>query len=233
LVEDLILRPMKLLFFEPIILLLTIYTAFIYGILYLFLTAYDFEFGLNRGWEPGVSSLPYLGLLVGEILGAGVVLAFEPFYQRKKRENGGVVVPEARLPPMIVGGVCFAIGLFWFGWTSNKNIHWIVPTLSGLFTGLGLLTIFLQAINYIIDSFLRNAASALAANTFLRSLFGAGFPLFAYYMFQDLGIPWASTTLAIIAAACVPVPVAFYFYGAKLRAMSKNTPGGVKPLSKL
>lgn len=226
LAQDLLLRPMKLLVTEPIILLLTIYTAFIYGLLYLFLTAYEFEFGLVRGWEPGISSLPYIGLLVGELIGAGIVLAFEPFYQRKKRENNGIVVPEARLPPMIIGAICFAGGLFWFGWTSSKDIHWIVPTLSGLLTGLGLLTIFLQAINYIIDTFLRNAATALAANTFLRSLFGAAFPLFATQMFENLGIDWASTVLGIIAVVMIPVPIAFYFYGEKLRGMSKNTPGG-------
>ena len=46
---------------------------------------------------------------------------------------------------------------------------------------------FLQLLNYIVDSYLMFAASAIAANTFMRSLFGAVFPLFAYYMFEGKG----------------------------------------------
>ena len=33
-------------------------------------------------------------------------------------------------------------------------LQWIVPTLSGLMTGFGLLSIFLQALNYIVDAYL-------------------------------------------------------------------------------
>jgi DHA1 family multidrug resistance protein-like MFS transporter len=39
-------------------------------------------------------------------------------------------------------------------------------------------------LNYLIESYLMFAASAIAANTMLRSLAGAGFPLFARYAFR-------------------------------------------------
>ena len=45
--------------------------------------------------------------------------------------------------------------IFWFGWTGYKaDIHWIVPTLSGILIGFGLLSIFLQALNYLVDAYL-------------------------------------------------------------------------------
>lgn len=103
-------------------------------------------------------------------------------------------------------------------------MHWIVPALSGLLTGFGLLSIFLQCINYIVDAYLMFAASALAANTFLRSLFGACFPLFSVYMFDGMGIQWASTLLGCLAAAMVPIPVIFYVYGRRLRRRSRFAP---------
>jgi len=54
---------------------------------------------------------------------------------------------------VIIGGVLFAIGVLWFGWSGyRKDIHWIVPTLSGLFTGFGIMSIFLQCLNYLIVS---------------------------------------------------------------------------------
>jgi DHA1 family multidrug resistance protein-like MFS transporter len=68
------------------------------------------------------------------------------------------------------------------------------------------------------------AASAIAANTFLRSLFGAGFPLFGYYMFIGMGIQWACTLLGCLAVVLVPVPVWFYLRGAKIRQKSKFAP---------
>ena len=40
---------------------------------------------------------------------------------------------------------------------------------------------------YLIDSYVIFAASVLAANSVLRSLFGAIFPLFTTYMYQNLG----------------------------------------------
>lgn len=70
----------------------------------------------------------------------------------------------------------------------------------------------------------RSAASAIAANTFLRSLAGAGFPLFATYMFEGMGIQWASTLLGCVAALLVPIPIWFYVSGHKIRAKSKFAP---------
>lgn len=71
-----------------------------------------------------------------------------------------------------------------------------------------------------------SAASALAGNTFFRSLAGAGFPLFATYMFDGMGIEWASTVLGCVAAALIPIPVIFYLYGGKIRQRSSFAPTG-------
>ena len=69
-----------------------------------------------------------------------------------------------------------------------------------------------------------SAASAIAANTFLRSLAGAVFPLFATYMFNALHVNWAGTLLGCVAAVLVPIPVIFWKFGANIRARSKFAP---------
>ncbi|KAL8899770.1 MAG: hypothetical protein Q9192_001405 [Flavoplaca navasiana] len=232
-------RPLRLLFTEPIVLLLSIYMAFIYGLLYLFLTAYPIVFQQIRGFNPGVGGLPYFGMILGQ-LSAGIYIALsQPSYNRKLEANGGVPVPEWRLFPVILGGISFTAGLFWFGWSGYQaSTHWIAPTLSGLLTGFGLLAIFLQSLNYLVDAYLMFAASAIAANTFLRSLCGAGFPLFATYMFNGLGVQWAGSLLGFVALALVPIPVIFWKYGARIRARStfapitpKNAPSIAAPAS--
>ena len=83
--------------------------------------------------------------------------------------------------------------------------------------GFGNVILFLGVSNYLIDSYTIYAASVLAANAVLRSLFGAGFPLFTTAMYQKLGIHWASSIPAFLALVCVPLPFLFYRYGAAIR----------------
>jgi DHA1 family multidrug resistance protein-like MFS transporter len=222
-------RPMRLLVTEPIVLLLSIYLAFIYGLLYLFLTAYPIVFQEIHGFSGGVGGLPYFGMIIGMLCAGVYIVLTQPSYNRKLAANNGIPVPEWRLPPVIVGGISFACGLFWFGWSGyKKDIHWILPTLSGLLSGFGLLSIFLQSLNYLVDAYLMFAASAIAANTFLRSLAGAVFPLFSQYMFAAMGVNWAGTMLGCVAMCLVPIPVCFYIYGERIRRRSAFAP--TKPL---
>lgn len=148
-------RPLRILFTEPIVLLLSIYMSFIYGLLYLFLTAYPIVFQRIHHMNLGVGGLPILGIIVGQLLAGLVIVILQPSYNRKLAANNNVPIPEWRLPPVIAGGASFALGLFWFGWSGYRaDVHWIVPTLSGILTGFGLLAIFLQALNYIVDAYL-------------------------------------------------------------------------------
>ncbi|RDW93658.1 MFS transporter [Aspergillus mulundensis] len=182
-------RPLQMLFKEPLILAVTVYLSFVYGLLYCFLSAYTSIFHGVYTMSPGVSGLPMLGIVVGLLAATVYMLHANKTYNAKLKANSNIPIPEWRLPPAIVGGVLFSAGLFWLGWTGfTPSIHWIAPTLSGLFTGAGLLMIFIQLFNYLIDTYLAFAASALAANTFARSLVAAGFPLFSRQMFAGMGI---------------------------------------------
>ncbi|KAJ4296412.1 hypothetical protein N0V90_006457 [Kalmusia sp. IMI 367209] len=218
-------RPLRMLVSEPIVLLLSIYMAFIYGLLYLFLTAYPLVFQGVHHMNLGVGGLPFFGMITGQLLAGAFIFIRQPGYQKKLAANSNMPIPEWRLPEVIIGGACFAVGIFWFGWTGYKeSIHWIVPTLSGILIGFGLLSIFLQALNYLVDAYLMFAASAIAANTFLRSIFGAVFPLFAQQMFNGMGIQYAATLLGCVAVVLIPVPVWFYLRGAKIREKSAFAP---------
>jgi len=225
LVEKNLSRPLKLLFTEPIVFFVSLYVAFIYGMLYLMLTAYPIVFARYHHIAGGNSALPLIGLIIGQIIGGIIVFLYEPYYIRTLKANRGIPIPENRLPPAMLGSIFFPIGLFWFSWTGNyPNIHWIVPTASGVFIGAGIFLIFLQCLNYIIDAYLMFAASAIAANAFLRSIFGAVFPLFATYMFNSLHVNWAGTLLALVSVVLLPCPFIFYKYGKLLRKKSKYAP---------
>lgn len=78
----------------------------------------------------------------------------------------------------------------------------------------------------LIDAYTIHAASAVAANTFMRSILAAALPLVAQPLFNNLGIGIACTILGCIAAALGTVPFLFYVFGARLRAMSKMAADG-------
>ena len=174
--------PMRMFFTEPILFVITIYLSFVYGLLYIFLTAYLLVFQGVHGFTPGVSGLALFEMAFGMALGmilAGMASALvQPAWRRKYCANNRQVIPEWRMPLNIVGGVAFTIGLFWFAWTgtvssrdrssttqlgrtltdrcagNHESVHWIVPTLSGLFTDFGLLAIFMQVFMYLVDAYL-------------------------------------------------------------------------------
>lgn len=89
--------------------------------------------------------------------------------------------------------------------------------------GFGFFTIFQAALNYLIDTFQRFSASAIAANTFLRSIFAASFPLFVTPMFKKLGIAGASSVLGGVSILLVPIPFLFYRYGVWIRGKGRFT----------
>jgi hypothetical protein len=220
-VKTTLLRPWILLFTEPIVFLTGIYLAIIYGTLYLLFAAFPIVFQQQRGWSPGIGGLAFIGVAVGMLFAVGYAMFDNRRYLRVAAAHGGLAPPEARLPPAILGSVLLPVGLFWFAWTNGPEIHWIVPIIASAFFAAGLVSVFLSLLSYMIDSYTVFAASVLAANSVLRSLFGAAFPLFTTYMYQDLGIHWASTIPAFLALACTPFPLLFYWYGERIRVKCK------------
>ncbi|KAI0120440.1 MFS general substrate transporter [Hypoxylon sp. NC0597] len=214
-------RPWILLFREPIVFLLSIYMAIIYGTLYMLFAAFPIVYQQNRGWSAGIGGLAFLGILVGMLFAIAYTFPDNKRYIRVQEKHGGFAPPEARLTPTLVGSVFLPIGLFWFAWTNSPSIHWMASISAGVPFGFGMVLVFLSIMNYLIDSYTIFAASVLAANSVLRSLFGAAFPLFTTYMYQNLGIHWASSIPAFLALACVPFPFLFYKYGAAIRKRCK------------
>jgi MFS family permease len=210
-------RPFQMLC-TPICFLVALYASFVYGILYANLAAFPIEFEEERGWNQFVGTLPFLAFFIGVLIAAGVNLYNQKYYSSRFRANNNQAVPEARLPPMMLGSVVFAAGLFLFAWTSDRSIHWIAPNIGAACVGLGFFTIFQAALNYLVDTFSVYAASAIAANTFLRSIFATVFPLIIPPMLHNLGIAWGISIFAFLAVALIPIPFLFFIFGKRIRA---------------
>ena len=170
-------RPFKLLFISPIVLALSILMGINYGYLYLCFTTFPIVFQHVYGFSEGTSGLAYLGLGLGCLLGLGLIGKYSDDIVVHMTAKSGVRKPEYRLPLMIFGNLCIPIGLFWYGWSADKQVHWIVPIIGSAVFGAGVLGTFIPIGTYLIDAFTIYAASAFAANAVLRSLMGALLPL--------------------------------------------------------
>ena len=134
-----LLRPFEMLVREPILLLVSLYLALVYGILYLFFEAYPISFQQGRGWNDGVGALPFISILIGVILAAITITIVTKTRFARKFKKHGRIIPEERLPPMILGAFILPIGLFWFAWTSSPEITWVPQVIAGIPIGWGML----------------------------------------------------------------------------------------------
>ncbi|KAF5234024.1 hypothetical protein FAUST_7803 [Fusarium austroamericanum] len=212
-------RPTKMLLFAPIVTLLSLYMALVYGYLYLLFTSMPTLFVKEYHFSSGSVGLAYLGLGMGSLIGLVISGATsDPLVNYLTKKNGGERKPEYRLPLMAAACLMVPAGLFIFGWTAEKRTHWIVPIIGTSFLGLGMIIVFMCISVYLVDAYIEYAASAIAASTVLRSLFGALLPLAGGSMYKSLGYGWGTSVLGFVAAAAIPLPLVFYKYGERIRS---------------
>jgi hypothetical protein len=145
----------------------------VYGILYLIFIAFPIVFQGERHWSQGVAGLAYIGVMVGQVLAMVFYIVLEGRYRNKAARDPSKETPEGRLEPAMIGGVLLPVGLFWFGWTTLKSVHWAVSVVGSSLFGFGQVLLFISLINYVVDAYSVFAASALAASAILRASFAA------------------------------------------------------------
>ncbi|KAJ5563999.1 hypothetical protein N7513_000241 [Penicillium frequentans] len=222
-------RPFVLLFTQPIVQVLTLYMAYIYGLMYLLMSTFP-TLWTDPKWyneSTGIGGLNYISLGLGSMLGTYLcVFLNDRTYRHLKARNNDTGKPEYRLPLLAITMICVPAGLFIYGWTAQTHQHWIAPNIGACLFSVGNMMTFQCMQTYIVDTYTRYAASALAAVSVLRSLAAFGFPLFAPYMYNDLSYGWGNSVLAFISLGIgIPAPIFLWKYGEKLRNHSPYATG--------
>lgn len=204
----------------PIVFFVTSYASFVFGVFYLFITSVADTFMDVHGWSAISSSLAFLWMFAGSVSASVLHLIMGRRYARLVLANNNRPIPEQRLVPMMYAGWTMPAGLALFAWTQRASLHWLFPCLGMYLLGFGFYIIFQNCLNYLVDTYTRYSASAMGANTVMRSLFGAGFPLIAPRMFESLHTTWGTTLLALVALVMYTIPFIFYKFGEKIRQRS-------------
>ena len=132
--------------------------------------------------------------------------SFRRYLRKQKIKYNGNPPPEIRLVIGMWGAVLIPISLFWLAFTTYPHVHWIVPIIASVPFGIGILFCFTSIFTYLVTAYRPIAASAMSANTFVRTSSAAAFPLFAGQMYDRLGTVGATALLAGLTALAAPIP---------------------------
>lgn len=180
------------------------------------------SFARERNWDHAHAGLPLLAILIGCILGSLLISFTINTRLAPDAERGRG--RETRMLLMMIGAVLLPAGIFCFGFTSSPSQSAWPQIVAGVPIGVGIILINMQGLNYLIDCYSIHANSAIAANTFLRSVFAAGFPVFATSMYSKLGVETATIILGGLGILLTPIPLLFFYFGESIRKRSKWVP---------
>lgn len=177
------------------------------------------------GFEPWQVGLCFISAIIGSLLGipAGGHLADMVADWFTKR-NGGIRVPEMRLPAMMLCLITAPLALVLYGVGIEKQLHWICPTI-----GLGLLNFSIsQGTNvclvYVIDAYRPVAGEITLAVMGFKSMFGFLLSFYTNPWVEEVGYLNAYGTMAGIAAAVLVMWVPLYIWGKQIRHVTWNWP---------
>lgn len=214
-------RPVELLFKDKMTFILCFYTGFTLAIVYLFFVSVPYTFETIYGFSLDQVGLSFVGLIIGMIIASSIA----PHFVDKRiiyltEQNNGVAEPEFRFFSLKIGVFIVPAGLFIMGWTSYTHVHWVAPIIGSGVYGIGTILVFNGIFGYTVDAYRLYAASAMATNSFIRSIMAGVFPLFGLQMYKGMNVHWANTLLALFACGLIPVAFLFAKYGKRLREQS-------------
>ena len=222
-----LLRCLRLLATQPILQMLAVYLAYVYGLIYLAFSTFPLIWTDIYQESTSIGSLNYLSLGIGYLSGSFLCgMMVDQIYKNLRVRNNGQDQPEFRIPMMILASLLVPVGLCWYGWSAQAHLHWILPNIGAAIFSMGVIMI-MQCVNtYIVDAYPLYAASAIGTVTLVRNIPGTCFPLFAPSLYDRLGFGWGNTVLALV-SVCIgfPVPFILWTYGKRLRRSSQLAAG--------
>ena len=141
----LILRPLKLLMFSPVVLLLSFSMSITYSYIYLLFTTLPAVFMDIYGVSQSTAGYLFTGLGIGMFVGLIIcLLTFPKIMARKKKRAKGKYSSESLMSLMIPGTFIIPISLFWYGWSIHFHAHYIIPIIATGFLGFGFISTFVS-----------------------------------------------------------------------------------------
>ncbi|KAK8847392.1 hypothetical protein IAR55_005250 [Kwoniella newhampshirensis] len=210
-------RPITFLFVEPVVACMALWMSVAWGILYTQIGGLPYIFRNVYGFNTNQVGLIYISIVIGALVGFAANFVQDAVYRRRVEKDG----IEARLYAPMIAGVTLSLGCFLYGFTSVSTVHWIVPCIGIVIIIASIFTIYISAFVYLSECYGSYASSAIAAQSFLRNMFGGAFSFFTLQMYKALTPRWTIFTWGCVALVLSAVPFGAYYRGPQIRAISK------------
>ncbi|KAM3417971.1 hypothetical protein BST61_g6183 [Cercospora zeina] len=214
-------RPLQLVVMDPAVAFTAIYIALCYGIYYSFFEAFPLVYIAMYGFNLGELGLTFLSITVGVVIAIAAFYAYLYYILEPEIRKFGLGEPERRLIPALIASFLCPIGLFIFGWTADRDVHWMVSVIGIMMFTMGIFVIMQCIFVYLPLVIPQYAASLFAGNDFARSTLAFAAVLFSRPMYINLNIGPGTSLLGGLTAGCIAGVFALYFFGKTLRARSR------------
>ncbi|RKL51803.1 Transporter mfs1 [Fusarium oxysporum f. sp. narcissi] len=218
---DALIKPLEITIKDPAVLFVQIYSAILYAIYYSYFEVFPLVFPVYYDMSTGEVGLVFICIAVGCILAIILYGLYLYYVLIPRMKKSGIAQQEEVLSPGLAA--CFGptIGLFIFAWTARVSIHWIVPVIGVTIYAGSIFTVLQVVFLYVPMTYPQYAASLFAANDFFRSALASGSILFAHPLYKNLGFAKGTSLLGGLSVIGIFGMWVLFFYGAKLRALSK------------
>ncbi|KAK3327325.1 major facilitator superfamily domain-containing protein [Cercophora scortea] len=147
---------------------------------------------------------PSLGYVVASLFGGrwiDRIMAREAQKAGRYDAAGKLIfLPEDRMNEnMWLAATLYPGAMIWYGWTVEKGLPWIVPSIANFFFGCGSMLVF-GAVTTMLTEFMPNrSSSGVAVNNFVRNIFSCVGAIVAQPLISALGNGWVCTMVGLFA----------------------------------
>ncbi|AET41102.1 uncharacterized protein Ecym_7258 [Eremothecium cymbalariae DBVPG len=151
------------------------------------------------GFSSASVGLVYIAPFIGGCLGSLIAGRGSDVNTRLlAAHNHGIYEPEFRLFMVLPAVLCNAIGLLGFGWSLERQDHWIIPSIFFGVLGFGSSMCSTTAITYAVDSYKEFSQEALVTLNMVKNILGFAVSFFNVKFCLHEGYKNAFTCYALI-----------------------------------
>lgn len=218
------LTPLKMLFAEPLVILITLYLGLNFAVLFQWFISVPAALNAAYGFDVKQAGLAFLSALSGVVLAMVSSSSLEALFSKPAKH--GMDSIEKRLIPAMFGSFFVTGSLFWVAFTAKPTFHYLIPICGTAFYVWGNAMILISFISYLFDAYPpAGTLSALTTAACFRVACAGIVPLFILDMLKDLDGDWTFSIFGILSAIMGTFPFILYWFGLSWRTKSKYSAG--------
>ncbi|KAL4883530.1 major facilitator superfamily domain-containing protein [Aspergillus karnatakaensis] len=205
-------------FMSPGILYATLVSSVVLGSSIGMSLSYNTVLQHNYHWAPKSIGLINLGGVFGGFGGMLYAGYFgDKFIIWMAKRNGGVHIPEHRLPLLIFPGVIGVVGLLLYGFTANGSATWGGPYMGWTLFQVTFVSVLILSTSFAAEAWEKNPGPAIVAVVGVKNIVAFGLSYGINPMTQKYDYPVAMGILAAICGGVFLLGVPVYYLNPRWR----------------